>query len=154
MKRPKTATLINVFCFLVLFRWAASPLSEHMNLLKAGEAAPAWMLWAGMAGVVFSAWQTDGLARLKAVNCWIAVAVFSWLAISKVLLWGAVIRGRETKPLGNMVVISLCAGAVWYLTRPEFRDFASKYSAGRDQEDLRKRMQKLSLKKISKGLWR
>jgi hypothetical protein len=153
MKRPKMVIAINVLSFLILFKFFASALRVYMKSFDAGAPAPGWLLWGGMVGIVFTAWQTDGLARLRAVNRWIAVAVFSYTAASRLLLLSIRTQEPVPKPQALILIIALCLGAIWYLIRPTFRDFASKYSAERDQEDLRKRMQKLSLKKISKGLW-
>jgi hypothetical protein len=154
MKRPLAIYPVALWSFLTgqLFArsirgWVDAALPQGNTPDKLGDLL-------GGCLVIFIFWHTIRLIQLKAFNRWLAVAMFAYCAAC--MLWHLVVSVPVApKPLAAGLIFSVVAGlnllSIWYLTRIEFRKFATTYVATRSQERRARAMQAVSWKKTSSG---
>jgi len=100
-------------------------------------------------------WHVVRLIQLKFFNRWFSILFFGWWAQG--LAWNSIdILQRPERTVRPILVLLsfalLSVASVWYLLRRSFREFAVRFVAEQEREKHSRMLQKISQKKIQRGL--
>jgi hypothetical protein len=156
LKRPLPIYFVAFWCFWGLAlqvngysRLVASYFAEGQN-----EAIELRTMISGFA-ILLVIWHVVRLVQLKSFNRWFSIMFFGIWTVTLVLN-SCIIALRPDRRLRPVAVLLLFAAfnaaSISYLVRRSFRSFAVQFVAERQKEKHSRTMQKISQKKVQKGL--